>query len=43
MTAKIRDGSDYDYIGQNLYLKVVDNATGGWGHLNIDHILIPVE
>ncbi|WP_143870014.1 GH32 C-terminal domain-containing protein [Catenovulum sediminis] len=38
---KIIDGSDY--IGQNLYLKVVDNATGGWGHLNIDHILIPVE
>ncbi|WP_319001799.1 GH32 C-terminal domain-containing protein [Clostridium estertheticum] len=24
------------YIGQKLRIKVVDNATGGWGHINVD-------
>ncbi len=33
------DGSGY--IGQVLYLKAVDNATGGFGHLNLDHIRVP--
>ena len=27
-----------EYIGEILYLKVVDRATGGWGHINIDDV-----
>ncbi|GGC76017.1 hypothetical protein GCM10007216_03210 [Thalassobacillus devorans] len=25
-----------DYLGEELYIKVVDKATGGWGHINVD-------
>lgn len=31
-----------DYVGTKCYLKVVDNATGGWGHINLDNIRIPI-
>jgi sucrose-6-phosphate hydrolase SacC (GH32 family)/uncharacterized protein YjdB len=31
-----------DYIGQILYFKVVDNVSGGWGHINLDDLRIPV-
>jgi len=31
------------YIGQTLYIKVVDNAAGGFGHINLDNIRIPVS
>ncbi|WP_171649249.1 GH32 C-terminal domain-containing protein [Paenibacillus phytorum] len=24
------------YIGQDLYIKIVDNSTGSWGHINVD-------
>ena len=27
------------YIGQNARIRVVDQATGGWGHLTLDHIV----
>ncbi len=29
------------YIGQDLYIKIVDNSTGGWGHIGVDdfHVL----
>ncbi|WP_299093831.1 GH32 C-terminal domain-containing protein [uncultured Metabacillus sp.] len=27
-----------DYIGEVLYLKVVDHALGGWGHINLDDV-----
>nr|WP_223292355.1 GH32 C-terminal domain-containing protein [Salipaludibacillus neizhouensis] len=27
-----------EFLGQTLYLKVVDQATGGWGHLNLDDV-----
>ncbi len=27
-----------DYVGEVLYIKVVDNATGGWGHINLDDV-----
>jgi hypothetical protein len=27
--------------GQEVFLKVVDNATGNWGHLNLDSVDIP--
>lgn len=28
------------YIGTEVYLKVVDTATGGWGHINIDDVRV---
>ncbi|MEY2191882.1 GH32 C-terminal domain-containing protein [Neobacillus sp. BF23-41] len=31
-----------DYIGEELYIKVVDYETGGWGHINIDDVNAPV-
>ncbi|ELE1962301.1 GH32 C-terminal domain-containing protein [Vibrio vulnificus] len=31
------------YIGEELYLLVVDQATGGWGHINLDDIHVPVQ
>lgn len=31
-----------DYRGQILYFKVVDSTSGGWGHINIDDVRIPV-
>lgn len=24
------------YVGEEVYMKVVDNSTGGWGHINVD-------
>ncbi len=31
------------YIGEELYVKVVDRATGGWGHINIDNVNVQVD
>ena len=31
------------YIGQTCYLKVVDNYTGGFGHVNLDNIRVPIQ
>ncbi|WP_125776626.1 GH32 C-terminal domain-containing protein [Antribacter gilvus] len=25
-----------NHLGEELYFRIVDNATGGWGHLNVD-------
>lgn len=30
------------FTGRRCYLKAVDQATGGWGHLNLDNIRIPL-
>ncbi|MGO4273990.1 GH32 C-terminal domain-containing protein, partial [Paenibacillus sp. TAF58] len=30
-----------DYIGTQCYIKVVDNATDAWGHINIDDFHVP--
>ncbi|MNH84733.1 Levanase precursor [compost metagenome] len=38
---KIWDASAY--IGQELYIKVVDQSTGGFGHLNVDDFNVPVK
>lgn len=31
------------HMGQELLIKVVDTATGGWGHLNLDDIRVDAE
>ena len=31
------------YKGVNCYIKIVDNNTGGWGHINIDDVNVPVK
>ena len=28
-----------EFIGQSARIEIVDNATGGWGHLNVDNIM----
>ncbi|QJD82060.1 GH32 C-terminal domain-containing protein [Cohnella herbarum] len=30
------------YKGENLYIQVVDQATGGWGHINFDNLNVPI-
>ncbi|QYR22368.1 GH32 C-terminal domain-containing protein [Paenibacillus sp. sptzw28] len=32
-----------DYIGTECYIKIIDNATGGWGHLNVDDVNVPTQ
>ncbi|HRI12824.1 MAG TPA: glycoside hydrolase family 32 protein [Verrucomicrobiota bacterium] len=29
-----------EFIGKNASLEIVDRETGGWGHVNVDHILL---
>jgi hypothetical protein len=31
------------HLGETLYLKVVDKATGGWGHITLDDINVPTR
>ncbi|WP_241674637.1 S-layer homology domain-containing protein [Paenibacillus luteus] len=38
---KIWDASPY--IGEELYLKVVDQSTSGFGHINVDDFNVPVK
>lgn len=38
---KIWDASQY--IGEELYIKVVDQSTGGFGHINVDDFNVPVK
>lgn len=40
-TQKTLNGSGY--IGTQCYVKIVDNVTGGWGHINIDNVMIPIS
>ncbi len=28
-----------ELLGQNAQIQIVDNSTGGWGHINVDHII----
>ncbi|TES56775.1 hypothetical protein E2L07_03750 [Halalkalibacterium halodurans] len=32
-----------DYIGTESYILIVDHATGGWGHINVDDFHVPVQ
>jgi hypothetical protein len=32
-----------EHIGERIYVEVVDKATGGWGHLNVDDVNVPVQ
>lgn len=27
-----------EFLGENAFVEIVDNATGSWGHINVDHI-----
>ncbi|UMR38044.1 GH32 C-terminal domain-containing protein [Paenibacillus polymyxa] len=38
---KIWDATDY--IGEELYIKVVDQSKGGFGHINVDDFNVPVQ
>jgi len=29
-----------DHVGEELYIRIVDDATGGWGHINVDAFTI---
>lgn len=31
------------HIGERIYIEVVDKAAGGWGHINIDDVNVPVR
>ncbi|TYP71890.1 beta-fructofuranosidase [Paenibacillus methanolicus] len=31
------------YIGTSMYIKVVDDRTDAWGHINLDDFLVPVQ
>ncbi|KRE69695.1 GH32 C-terminal domain-containing protein [Paenibacillus sp. Soil750] len=31
------------YIGTRCYIRVVDNSTGGFGHINLDAVNVPVQ
>ncbi|MNH94800.1 Chitinase A1 precursor [compost metagenome] len=31
------------YVGTDCYIKIVDNATGGFGHINVDDVNVPVK
>lgn len=31
------------HIGERIYVEVVDRATGGWGHINVDDVNVPVR
>jgi len=50
MKATGHDGEQYRrvvwdasaYKGERLYLRVVDARTGGWGHINLDDVNVPV-
>lgn len=50
MKATGHDGEQYRrvkwdasaYKGERLYIQIVDQRTGGWGHLNVDDINVPV-
>jgi sucrose-6-phosphate hydrolase SacC (GH32 family) len=30
-----------DHVGEELYIEIVDRATGGWGHISVDDINVP--
>jgi hypothetical protein len=32
-----------EYLGEELYIEAVDEAEGGWGHLNLDDVNVPTE
>ncbi|GAA1869628.1 LamG-like jellyroll fold domain-containing protein [Myceligenerans crystallogenes] len=32
-----------EYVGEEVYVEIVDEATGGWGHLSVDDVNVPVS
>jgi hypothetical protein len=39
--SRIMDAAEW--VGTTVYLKATDSATGGWGHLNLDYLRVPVS
>ncbi|WP_299538089.1 GH32 C-terminal domain-containing protein [uncultured Streptomyces sp.] len=31
------------HIGERIYVEIVDRAAGGWGHINVDDVNVPVQ
>ncbi|MGW3721790.1 GH32 C-terminal domain-containing protein [Streptomyces sp. NPDC005133] len=31
------------HIGDRIYIEIVDRASGGWGHINVDDVNVPVK
>jgi uncharacterized protein YjdB len=40
-TTKTLNGASY--IGTQCYIRIFDGATGGWGHINVDNVVIPIS
>ncbi|WP_347976814.1 GH32 C-terminal domain-containing protein [Microbacterium sp. ProA8] len=36
-----RDLDLAEHLGEDLYIEIVDRATGGWGHISVDDINVP--
>lgn len=38
-TLQVESWDVSEFVGKDAFLRIVDEATGGWGHINVDHIV----
>jgi hypothetical protein len=31
------------FVGEQVYVLMMDQSTGGWGHINVDNVNVPVR